>query len=89
MPSNGSARKKVLHLDGPTTPAAANDAERPLEARLDGKRTVVEAQEEIVLRCGESSITLLRNGRVVIRGLEIETRARGTNRISGGAVKIN
>ena len=56
----------------------------PREARVDGKRVEIEGADEIVLKCGEASIVLRRNGRVVIRGTYVETRARGTNRIRGG-----
>jgi hypothetical protein len=55
----------------------------------DGRRLELEAKDEIVLRCGPASITLRRNGRVLIRGLAIETRATGRNRIKGGSVQIN
>jgi hypothetical protein len=61
----------------------------PAEAMLDGRRVVFEAKDEIVLRCGEASITLRRNGRVVIRGAYVETRSRGVNRVKGGSVQIN
>lgn len=61
----------------------------PLEAKVDGKRVVIEGQQEIVLRCGQASITLQRNGKVVVRGTYLETRATGTNRIKGGSVQIN
>jgi len=75
----------------------SNDASEPSSvpaiaeatARVDGKRVHVTATDEIVLECGEASITLRRNGRVVIRGVYVETRARGTNRIKGGNVRIN
>jgi hypothetical protein len=60
-----------------------------LEALVDGQRVVVEAQDEIVLRCGEASITLRRNGRIVVRGTYVETRSKGVNRIKGGMVQIN
>jgi hypothetical protein len=60
-----------------------------LDARVDGKRVELEGQDEIVLRCGEASITLRRNGRVVIKGAQVETRASGLNRIKGGSVAIN
>ena len=60
-----------------------------IEARVDGRLVVVEAQDEIVLKCGQASITLRRNGRVVVRGTYVETRARGVNRIRGGSVEIN
>jgi len=77
---------------GRKAPAAAAERAkrgRQVEARLDGKRIVLEAHDEIVLRCGEASITLRRDGRLVVRGAYVETRASGVNRIKGGAVKIN
>ena len=40
-------------------------------------------------RCGKASITLRRNGRVLIRGFRVETRAEAVNRIKGGSVQIN
>jgi hypothetical protein len=69
-------------------PSAAAEARR-IEARVDGKRVVVEGEHEVVLRCGESSITLRRDGKVILRGAYIETTAKGLNRIRGGSVKIN
>ena len=71
----------------PATPPASEPAR--LEARVDGKRVVIEAQDEIVLECGKASITLRRNGRIVIRGAYVETHAEGVNRIKGGSVQIN
>jgi len=73
-------------------PAPQTDsAERPpvVEADVDGKRVRVTAQDEIVLECGPASVTLRRNGRVIIRGTYVETRSEGTNRIKGGQVQIN
>jgi hypothetical protein len=60
-----------------------------VEADADGKRVRFTAQDEIVLQCGRASITLRRNGRVVIRGTYVETHSEGTNRIKGGQVQIN
>jgi len=62
---------------------------RAVDVTLDGQRLTLTAQDEIVLRCGEASVTLRRNGRVVIRGAYVESRSRGTNRIKGGSVLIN
>lgn len=59
------------------------------EVRIDGKRVVLTGEEEIELRCGEASISLKKNGKLVIRGAYVETRAKGTNRIKGGLVQIN
>lgn len=61
----------------------------PTEARVDGKRLTFEAADEIVLRCGPASITLRRNGAVVIRGAHVVSHSSGMNRIRGGAVHIN
>jgi hypothetical protein len=69
--------------------AASGESFAPTEARVDGKRVEIEAADEIVLRCGQASIVLRRNGRVVIRGTYVETRSRGVNRIKGGSVEIN
>jgi hypothetical protein len=61
----------------------------PDVAEVDGKRVCIEGKDEIVLRCGEASITLRRNGRLVIKGAYVESHSRGTNRIKGGTVQIN
>jgi hypothetical protein len=60
-----------------------------MEARVDGKRVVIEGQDEIVLSCGKASITLRRNGKVIIKGVQLESSAAGVNRIKGGSVQIN
>jgi hypothetical protein len=76
-------------LDPPPAAREEGTSTRPAEARVDGRRVVLEANDEIVLKCGEASITLRRNGRIVIRGVYVETRARGVNRVKGGSVAIN
>lgn len=60
-----------------------------LSVDLDGNRVVLSAKHEIVLKCGEAEIVLRSNGRVLIRGVHVETRSKGLNRIKGGAVHIN
>lgn len=69
--------------------AAARPAQQAVEARVDGQRVVIEGKDEIVLECGQASITLRRNGRVVIRGTVIDSQASGTHRIKGGSVQVN
>ena len=73
----------------PVTPTAAAAPVEPLDARVDGKRVVIEGQQEVVLKCGEASITLKRDGKLILRGAYVETHAKGVNRIKGGSVKIN
>lgn len=55
----------------------------------DGERLVFSAEREIVLRCGEASITLTRAGKVVIRGNYVLSRSSGYNKIKGATVDIN
>jgi hypothetical protein len=73
----------------PSAPEPSAREDVSVDAWVDGQRVVVDAKDEIVLRCGKASITLRRNGRIVIRGTYIETRAEGVNRIKGGSVQIN
>ncbi len=72
-------------------PRVLNNApsEVAAEADLDGERLVLTAQREIVLKCGKSSITLTRAGKIILRGASILSRSSGLNRIKGGSVQIN
>ena len=65
------------------------DRASPDVAEVDGKRVRIEGTDEIVLQCGEASITLRRNGKVIVRGTYVESHSKGTNRIKGGSVQIN
>ncbi len=66
----------------------ANGAAAPV-ARVDGKRVEITGQEEVVLRCGKASLTLRRDGKVVLRGVNVVNQADGVQRIRGGKVEIN
>jgi hypothetical protein len=59
------------------------------DIQIDGKRITLAARQEISLRCGDASITLRADGRVVIKGMEIVSRARGVNKVKGASVLIN
>jgi len=86
------SRPIVLGLVESTVPKVAtaeDSAARVIECDVDGKRVRVVGEDEIVLQCGLASITLRRNGRVLIRGTHVETYSEGTNRIKGGQVRIN
>jgi len=75
----------LLHEPPATTPVPV----KPTEARVDGKRVILEGDQEVVLRCGDASIMLRRDGKLILRGAYVETTATGLNRIRGGSVKIN
>jgi hypothetical protein len=75
------------HTEGPRSAEAA-----PLpavDAEVDGERLVLTAANEIVLRCGEASITLTRAGKVIIRGNYLLSRSAGVNKIQGGSIQLN
>ncbi|MGA4635816.1 DUF6484 domain-containing protein [Pseudomonas solani] len=61
----------------------------PVVAHIDGERLEFSAEREIVLRCGKASITLTREGKVLIKGAYLSSRSSGVNRIKGGSVQIN
>ncbi len=54
-----------------------------------GDRQVIEAEHELVLRCGAAAITLRADGTVRITGRDITSWARRRHRIRGGSVAIN
>jgi hypothetical protein len=56
---------------------------------VDGERITFDAEQEIVLRCGASSITLTRAGKIILRGKYILSRSAGVNRIKGASIQLN
>ena len=49
----------------------------------------LEASESLTLKCGEASIDLRADGKVMVRGEDVLLRAKGTQRIRAGTVSIN
>jgi hypothetical protein len=68
---------------------SAGAPQQLVSVQADDDRVVVSAEREIVLRCGEASITLTRAGRVLIKGTYVLSRSSGHNKIKGAAVDIN
>jgi hypothetical protein len=60
-----------------------------VELEVDGRRLVVSAKEQLVLRCGKASITLTRAGKVLLQGTYVSSRSTGVLRLKGGSVQIN
>ena len=58
-------------------------------ARVDGTRVMLSAEVELVLTCGDASITLTRAGKILIRGAYVSTHSSGVHRIKGATVEIN
>lgn len=84
MFEGGDPQRPVV-LGKIVSPLAAGGA----DAAADGRRVEIRAEQEIVLRCGEASITLTRAGKIILRGTYLLSRSSGTNRIQGGSVAIN
>ena len=61
----------------------------PADVTLDGERVVLEAACELELRCGPARIVLTRDGEVIVRGVNITSRAAASHRIRGASVQIN
>jgi hypothetical protein len=64
-------------------------AKSAVNLEIDGERLQITAEHEIVLRCGEASVTLTRAGKVIIKGAYVLSRSSGYNKIKGAAVDIN
>jgi uncharacterized protein DUF6484 len=62
---------------------------RPAKLELDAKELELSADRQITLRCGKSSIILTHDGRIVIRGEHLLSRATSVNRIRGGTIQLN
>jgi len=62
---------------------------KTVDVRVDGDQLVLEAKRQIELRCGESSITLRKDGKILIKGTDLVSRASRGNRIKGACVEIN
>lgn len=60
-----------------------------VNASIDDEEIVLSAKRNITLKCGKSSITLTKSGKILIRGDYLLSRSSGVNRIKGGSVQIN
>lgn len=49
----------------------------------------IRATESLTLQCGEASLNLRADGKVMIKGEDVLLRAKGTQRIRAGTVAIN
>jgi len=71
------------------TTDAEKEISKAVTVEKDGETVTISADRQIVLRCGESSITLTRAGKVLLNGKYVSSRSKGVNRIKGGSVQIN
>ena len=62
---------------------------RPDAPTISEDMVIVRGRESIELRCGASSITLYKDGKIVLRGTYVISRASKENRIAGGSIHFN
>jgi hypothetical protein len=60
-----------------------------VQANQLADHVVLEAKETLRLKCGESSVDLRKDGKLMIRGKDVLSRAKRSQRIKGGTVGIN
>jgi hypothetical protein len=103
LDSDGAGREVLLAFDGASLDrpiiigVLQSDEEcetKIAAAATDGtgsrkERVLIEALAELVLKCGAGSITLRKDGKIVLRGTHLLSRASGPIRIKGGHVEIN
>ena len=56
---------------------------------VDSDIVDLEGRKQLTLRCGKSSISLFADGRIVLKGTRLVSRASETNKIKGAIVELN
>jgi hypothetical protein len=77
----------LASMADPPSPAPAPVAEVVVDG--EAQTRVIEAREELQLRCGDATISLRADGTIKIMGRDVTSWARRRQRIRGGSVAIN
>jgi len=85
---NGDPNRPII-LGVMSSATRPNPLSESVDIEADGERLVVVAKERIVLRCGRASITLTKEGKIVLQGDYVSSQSSGVLRIRGGSVQIN
>jgi hypothetical protein len=75
--------------DEETSAQHLRKADSITDSKTPPQQVVIEALAELMLKCGSGSITLRKDGKIVLRGTHLLARASGPIRIKGGHVEIN
>jgi hypothetical protein len=70
-------------------PEDGRNQDQTIRVEVDGESIEFNAGSQIVLRCGEASITLTKAGKILISGTYVLSRSSGLNRIKGGSIQLN
>ncbi|NVJ22462.1 hypothetical protein HUW62_14670 [Myxococcus sp. AM011] len=81
---DGHAQLPIIVSLGPPPPSSAP----PATADPTSPVHVIKGGDELVFQCGKASITLRRNGKIIIKGTYVETQSEGVNRIKGGSIQL-
>ncbi|MEM7151375.1 MAG: DUF6484 domain-containing protein [Myxococcota bacterium] len=73
----------------PSPPPTTVAPPGPVTVHADGQTVAIEAEQELVLRCGEASLVLRRDGFVELCGVDVVSRAERGNWIKGGSISLN
>lgn len=86
----GRVRRTDEALGGVTDAEAVLPlASGALQVKVEESCIRLEAQSTLILSCGQASLTLQPDGRVIVRGTDILSHAKGTQRIRGAAIQLN
>jgi hypothetical protein len=89
------ARPVVMGLLAAIPARTTGDPAAPAQRAQDDRTEIaddvvlVRGRDSIELRCGEASITLHKDGKVMIRGTYVLSRASKENRLAGGSIHLN
>ncbi len=61
---------------------------KPTEEHVP-EHVLLEARKELTLRCGQGRVTLRQDGKILVKGQDVVSHARRSQRIKGGSVSIN
>jgi hypothetical protein len=101
VPTSGEDVGREIALmfvdDDPTRPVIMGIVQAPVvqppagrvQMAVDGETLTITAEKEIVLKCGEASLILTREGKIQLRGTYLLSRSSGVNRIQGGSIELN
>ncbi|CAM2008035.1 DUF6484 domain-containing protein [Acanthopleuribacter pedis] len=63
--------------------------QKNMEVVKDGRKILLEAADEIELKCGKASLKMTREGKVIVKGTHLVSRSSGANKIKGASVLLN
>lgn len=82
MFEGGDARKPIII-------GLMHMPEKGVEPVEEDQTTVISSEKDILIRCGEASIHLKQDGKIIIKGKDILSRARRNHDIKGGMINLN